>query len=198
MPDNYVLIDFENVQPKNLDILANHPFRVFVFVGANQTKIPIELAEAMQHLGDRGKYIRISGNGKNALDFHLAYYLGELISANPEAYFHIISKDTGFDLLVKHLRSRKLKIQRESDLTQIPVLKMSNARSNDEKIDAIVKNLAGRGQSRPRKLKTLSNTINSLFTEHLQDAELMSLIELLKQKKFISLSEENVSYKLPN
>jgi len=32
---NYVLIDFENVQPKNLEILSNHPFKVLVFVGAS-------------------------------------------------------------------------------------------------------------------------------------------------------------------
>ena len=30
MPSNYVLIDFENVQPKNLSILAAHPFKVLV------------------------------------------------------------------------------------------------------------------------------------------------------------------------
>ena len=52
MVTNYVLIDFENVQPRNLEILSNHPFKVFVFVGASQAKIPFELAAAMQHLGD--------------------------------------------------------------------------------------------------------------------------------------------------
>ena len=34
MATNYVLIDFENVQPKNLELLTTHPFKVFVFVGA--------------------------------------------------------------------------------------------------------------------------------------------------------------------
>jgi hypothetical protein len=33
LPTNYVFMDFENVQPKNLEILTNHPFEVFVFVG---------------------------------------------------------------------------------------------------------------------------------------------------------------------
>lgn len=32
---NYVMIDFGNVQPKNLDILRKHPFRILVFVGAS-------------------------------------------------------------------------------------------------------------------------------------------------------------------
>jgi len=197
LPTNYVLIDFENVQPKNLEILTNHPFKIFVFVGANQTKVPFDLVTAMQKFGDNAKYIKISGNGPNALDFHIAFYVGRLSLQDPKGYFHIISKDTGFDPLIKHLRTKKIRISREKDLAEIPVLRISSATSNDEKISAIIKNLAGRGQSRPRKITTLANTINSLFTKKLQDSELMSLINTLKQKKFIVVNEGNVSYKLP-
>ena len=93
---NYVLIDFENVQPKNLEILASHPFKVFVFVGENQTKVPYELAAAIQTLGANAKYIKISGNGQNALDFHIAYYVGDLAAMNPEANFHIITRGHRF------------------------------------------------------------------------------------------------------
>jgi hypothetical protein len=57
---------------------------------------------------------------------------------------------------------------------------MSMATSDDEKIAAIVKNLEDRGQSRPRKLKTLSNTINTLFTKKLEESELSALIEELE------------------
>ena len=197
MPINYVLIDFENVQPKNIEILSRHPFKVLVFVGASQTKVPYDLAEAMQQLGENAKYIKIGGNGNNALDFHIAFYVGQLSIQEPEAYFHIISKDTGFDPLIKHLRTRKIRIHREKDLAEIPVLQMSTATSNDEKISAIVKNLAGRGQSRPRKVKTLANTINSLFTQKLQENELMAIVKTLQQKKYITVNEGNVSYKLP-
>lgn len=194
---NYVLIDFENVQPKNLELLASHPFKVFVFCGANQTKLPYDLVAAMQGLGDDARYIKISGNGRNALDFHIACYVGELTTSDPEGYFHIISKDTGFDTLIEHLKDRKIKIQRRKDLAEIPVLRMTKAASPDEKIAAIVKNLEGRGQSRPRKLKTLSNTINTLFTQKLEDSELAALIEQLKQLRYINVQEGSVSYKLP-
>ena len=171
MTTNYVLIDYENVQPKNLEILAKHPFKVFVFVGANQTKVPYDLAAAMQNLGDSASYIKISGNGPNALDFHIAFYVGQLSLKDPLGNFHIISKDTGFDPLIRHLRGKKVRVYRQKDLAEIPVLRMSSATNNDEKIDAITKNLAGRGQSRPRKVKTLANTINSLFTKKLQENE---------------------------
>jgi hypothetical protein len=63
-----------------------------VFVGENQVKLPFELAESLQNFGQGAQYIKIKGNGKNALDFNIAYYLGELIEKDPEGYFHIISK----------------------------------------------------------------------------------------------------------
>ena len=198
MATNYVLIDFENVQPKNLELLTTHPFKVFVFVGASQTKVPFDLADSMQLLGNDAKYIKISGNGQNALDFHIAYYVGELAAKDSDAHFHIISRDKGFDQLIAHLKSRKINIQREKDLVEIPLLRVSNTTSSDEKIAAIVKNLGGRGQSRPRKVRTLENTINTLFTKKLQKSELSSLIKELEKRKLIVVNQGNVSYKLPH
>jgi len=195
---DYVLIDFENVQPRNLELLAKHPFRVFVFVGASQTKVSFDLADSMQLLGNSAKYIKISGNGQNALDFHVAYYIGELAAKDPGAHFHIISKDKGFDPLIKHLSSRQIRVQREKDLAEIPLLRVSNTTSSDEKIAAIVKNLGGRGQSRPRKVRTLENTINTLFTKKLDKDELAALVKELQQRKLIVVKQGNVSYKLPH
>ena len=198
MSTNYVLIDFENVQPSSLKVLQHHPFKVLVFVGATQTKVPFDIAAAMQALGESAQYVKISGSGKNALDFHIAYYIGELATKEPGALFHIISRDAGFDPLIRHLKTKKIKVQRESDLGEIPVLRLSTTTSNDEKISAIVKNLAGRGQSRPRKVKTLSNTINSLFTENLSEQQLRVLVNELEQRKYIQVNNNNVSYHLPS
>ncbi len=198
MATNYVLIDFENVHPKNLELLTKHPFKVFVFVGANQTKLPFDLADSMQLLGNNAKYIKISGNGQNALDFHIAYYVGELAGKEPDAQFHIISKDKGFDPLIKHLQSRKIRIKRTKDLAEIPLLRVPITTSSDEKIAAIVKNLGGRGQSRPRKVRTLENTINTLFTKKLDKDELSTLTKELQKRKLIVVNKGNVSYKLPH
>lgn len=197
MPTNYVLIDFENVQPKNFEIIANQSFKIFIFIGANQTKVPLDIAAAMQEFGENAKYIKISGNGQNSLDFHIAFYIGQLSLEDPEGYFHVISKDSGFDPLIEHLKNKNIRIQRERDLAEIPNLRLASATSNGEKITAIIKNLVGRGQSKPRKLKTLANTINSLFTNKLEDGELMSLIKMLQERKYIIVNQGNVSYKLP-
>ena len=39
MRTNFVLIDFENVQPKDLGLLKDGPFIVKLFLGPNQSKI---------------------------------------------------------------------------------------------------------------------------------------------------------------
>ncbi|HEX5339549.1 MAG TPA: PIN domain-containing protein, partial [Gammaproteobacteria bacterium] len=58
---NYVLVDYENVQPEALALLDAEHFKVIVFVGANQTKVTFEAAEALQRMGGKAEYIKISG-----------------------------------------------------------------------------------------------------------------------------------------
>lgn len=123
MKTNYVLIDFENVQPASIAALDAEHFHVIVFCGANQTKVGLDLATVMQKMGSRAQYLQISGNGSNALDFHIAFYIGELASRDPGAFFHIISRDTGFDPLIAHLKSRKILSARSKTIGDMPIFK---------------------------------------------------------------------------
>ena len=194
---NYVLIDFENVQPKNLELLRGHGFKVIVFVGSNQVKISLDLACAIQSLGADAEYVKIGGNGPNALDFHIAFYIGNIAAKDPDCYFHIISKDTGFDPLIKHLKTKKIYAQREKDVSEIPLLKISNSKSVAERVDAIVEFLKARGAAKPRAMKTLSNSINSLFMKKLEEEELLSIVDELIRQKIVIPNGSKVSYQLP-
>jgi hypothetical protein len=191
------LIDYENIQPKNLVALKGLPTKIIVFVGAKQPKLPFELVSSLQALGDNAEYIKIGGNGSNALDFHIAYYIGRLAECDPDASFHIISKDTGFDPLIKHLKEKKIFAQRNTDLSEKPLLKKTKIASSEEQIDHIVKSLSKRGHARPRKVKTLENTINALFDNKLDETKLKSLIEQLRQRKHVIIENVNVSYGPP-
>lgn len=193
---NYIFIDYENVQPLSFDLPKDYPFKVILFVGANQTKIPIELATSMQDLGSNGEYVRIGGSGKNALDFHITFYLGRLFEKDPFGYFHIISKDTGFDVVIKHLKDKNVLIQRYNQINDIPAFKTSVSQSTDEKIQVIVDYLIKRGNAKPRKVETLSNTINSLFLRSLSKEELAVLVNKLAQKKLIRIEETKIHYQL--
>ncbi|MGQ7847676.1 PIN domain-containing protein [Granulosicoccus sp. 3-233] len=198
MSINYVLIDYENVQPSNLELLADRTFRVLVFCGLNQHKISFELAAGMQKLGDRAEYIRTSGNGKNALDFHIAFHLGRLSLQDPGACLHIVSRDKGFEPLVAHMKSYGVSLSRVDDVADIPVLRKTGTPTDDDRIAAILENLVGRGQSRPRKVDTLKNTINTLFGKKLGDQELLAIVETLKARKVIVINGDKVAYKLPS
>ncbi len=120
MQPHFVLIDYENVHVKSLALLKAEQFHVRVFLGKSNTKIHSELAIAMHKLGKRADYITLESSGANALDFHIAYYLGVLASADPTAHFCIISKDTGFDPLVAHLRSRAIEASRSVSVEAMP------------------------------------------------------------------------------
>jgi hypothetical protein len=132
MKTNYVLIDFENVQPASIAALDAEHFHVIVFCGANQTKVGLDLATLMQKMGSRAQYLQISGNGSNALDFHIAFYIGELASREPGAFFHIISKDTGFDPLIAHLKSRKILSARSKTIADMPIFRAAEQASTSK------------------------------------------------------------------
>ena len=116
MPKPYYLIDFENVQPKALDRLTPGKSRIKVFLGQQQTKLMLDLVQALQPFGADAEYVPITGSGPDAVDFHIAYYIGRLSAEDPGAAFRIISKDTGFDPLVRHLVARGIDCQRSTEL----------------------------------------------------------------------------------
>lgn len=197
MRTNFILVDLENVQPETVDALNHDHCRIVVFVGANQTKIPIKLACSLQPFGDRAKYQIISGSGHNALDFHIAFYIGELAAGHPGAFFHIVSKDTGFDHLLQHLKSRKILAARVASIGDIPFVKAANSHTPEQRVQLLVDRLSLPKATRPRTVKTLSSTINSHFQKSLSDAEVASVIEGLRNRKFITLLENNVVYEVP-
>jgi len=125
MRTNVILVDFENVQPTDVGLLRDGPFRVKIFLGSNQAKVPVSLASALQSLGTNAEYVILESAGKNALDFHIAYYLGTLSAEDKSAYFHVISKDTGFDPLIKYLKGRKISVQRSVCIGDMPYFKTS-------------------------------------------------------------------------
>ena len=54
MKINYVLIDYENVKATTIELLADERFRVTVFLGPHDTRLPLEMVVAMQRLGASG------------------------------------------------------------------------------------------------------------------------------------------------
>lgn len=197
MRTNYILIDLENVQSVSLEQLTHDHFKVIVFIGANQVKLPLEVVTSLQRFGTRAEYIKISGHGPNALDFHIAYYIGRFAVAEPTAYFHIISRDTGFDPLIQHLKSKKIFAGRVENVADIPVVRSLNCKSPQERIAVILAKLRQLKTGKPRTVKTLSSTIASLFQNQLAEAEVGSLVQNLAKQGYLQVAGAKVTYALP-
>ena len=155
MRTNFVLIDSENVKPENIEKLKQDHFRVVVFVGANVKRLDFPIVDAVQALGSNGSYVQISSHGPSALDFHIAYYIGKLSSAHPDAYFHIISKDTGFDPLIKHLRSQKVSCCRWPSVLEIPLIKSTDKISPRERAAVFYEKRIAAAKARPATVMSL-------------------------------------------
>ena len=99
-PSAHVLIDWENVQPKGSDIKALVPdvTHVWIFHGINQKKVDANHGT----FGDNLTLVPIVRPGKNALDFHLSFYMGYITSRNPDARLVVISNDLGYGPMLGH------------------------------------------------------------------------------------------------
>ena len=189
-----MLIDFENVQPDSLDLLDHDHFRLRVFVGASQGKVPFDVAASLQRFGDRTEYIKISGHGLNALDFHIAYYIGRLAAEDQTAYFHIISKDTGFDPLIRHLRLKKIFVSRAKKVSDIHCIKVSNSKSAAERIEMVLGKLRQLKAAKPKTVKALGSTIAALFQKQLSDKEVTGLINKMANKGYFTVTGAKITY----
>jgi hypothetical protein len=77
------------------------------------------MVKALQVFGPAVEYVQMLGTGPNALDFHIAYYLGRLSVVQPMARFFVVSKDAGFDPLIQHLNLHGVRCRRVTAISQI-------------------------------------------------------------------------------
>ena len=82
----YILIDFENVQPEAEEwrLIRGAHYRIRLFHGPHQNKMEMESAKALLPLGRQLEFVQSDRNGKNALDFHIAFELGRLVEGGVE------------------------------------------------------------------------------------------------------------------
>ena len=190
MKEQVVLVDFENVQKLDLARLPAQA-RIKVFVGQTQSKLPTALVQQAQALGSRLTWVTIDGNGRNALDFHIACHLGEGICKSPQAEFVILSNDKGFDPLVRHLVARGFKCWRDGQAraTLAPRAPLpAHAQAVADLLKRSEKN------KRPRKRTTLHNYLATHFNKKLTGEETKKAVEHLLEAGLIAGTEAAVTY----
>jgi NTP pyrophosphatase (non-canonical NTP hydrolase) len=100
--ETHVLLDYENVQPTDDELRELVPgvSDVWVFHGPHQKRVDSYFVS----FGNNVTAVPISKTGKNALDFHLSYYMGYITSRNPDARFVVVANDKGYDPLLAHAK----------------------------------------------------------------------------------------------
>ena len=194
MRPNFVLIDAENVKPEYIEKLKHEHFRVLVFVGPNLKRLDFAIVNAVQSLGSNGSYVQTSSHGPNALDFHIAYHLGKLAAAYPEAYFHIVSKDKGFDPLIKHLKNQKIFCSRSASVLDIPLVKSTDRLSPRQRAADFYEKRIAFAKARPATVKSLQRAILSHFHKVLSEEEVAKVLASLTAAGQVVVNGEKVAY----
>ena len=191
MGQKLLLVDFENVQQIDLSQIEEDS-NVIIFVGSNQKAIPIDLVASAQKLGSRIDWERVDGNGSNALDFHIACHLGRILEKSPLVHCTVLSKDKGFDPLLRHLNRVGLKCKRINSLIELDPKATPKDDPNYNRAFEILGKIDKK--TRPRKLKTLTIYISSIFQKKISSADVDRIINLLFARKMISETKDIISY----
>src|ERR1051325_3525275 len=119
---NYLFVDFENVQPMDLERIESKPVQVALVLGEKHKMLPVAFVKQIQKFAEQVRLIETPLNGRNALDFVLAFEIGSQAQQDPDGDFHIISRDKGFDATIAHLRNKNMRAARHDALSDVPLL----------------------------------------------------------------------------
>lgn len=221
---NHVFVDYENVQALDLSVIGNKGVTFTLLLGPQKKKLDVELVEQLFTHAASVELVRLTSPGRNALDFTLAYYIGRAVAADPTGFFHIISKDTGYDPMIEHLRSRNIDVCRHDDFSKLPFLAVAkqpaattktppkSAKSKAPVVSAETKtkspvkddllarardHLRTHPQNRPRNQAKLATHLLSVFRSQATENEVEKLIKDMIDLGHIVISEKGaVSYAL--
>lgn len=198
MASKLVLVDYENIQ--NLDGIDKMlDYDMKVLVGKNQTKIPIDLVLQTQQLGKSLEWLKVNGQGKNALDFYISFYMGKYLEAKKYTNFVIVSKDTGYDPLIDHINevAGSRIVKRVTNITQVSHKQVDKTIAPELKklIDQLKKI---QGNKRPKKRSTLTGFATSVFVNQKSKDEINEIVEELYTRKLISEANSIIKYEIDN
>ncbi len=213
-PVNHVFVDFENVHKIDLSVIGKKAVNLILLVGPKQTKISVDLVEKLFEHAVSVQLIRLTSPGKNALDFALAYYVGRAVAADPTGCFHIISKDTGYDPLIKHLRSKRIDAYRHHNFESLfvegvsarvtevakpaavlkpkasPRTKAAKSPILDARVIRIMEHFRRPTATRPRSQEKLVSFLVAHHGHKITELEALSIVANLRQAGYLTVGEK--------
>ena len=182
---NYVFVDFENVHETDWDRVAGKPVHVTLVLGEQNKYFPISMVKQMLKCAAQVSLVESKKAGKNSADFILAKLIGERNASDPHGYFHIVSKDKGFDALIDHLKGEKILAARRRSFSDIPVLM-----NLEERVTCFESFLKQKVTGLPGKLARLQSQIQVNFGKALTADEVDAIVSELKKRSVIAVNDQ--------
>lgn len=192
----FILIDYENVHtfsPADLSVLKEEEVRVKLFLGVHNKQIGVDLVGGLLPIGNRVELIRLRAAGTNALDLLLAFYIGKLWHETPESTFYIISKDAGYNSLIKNLQPIGVEVHRRACIADVENVVPAAPPSLGDLVAAATAALR-KTQHRPSTVMTLRNLLN--VKKDLCEDQVLELIGALIKRGLVQVVGNKVSYHL--
>lgn len=193
----FVYVDYENMN--NLKKCPKIDGKYFFFIGEKQASVPKSLVVVSND--SDVEWIEIVGSGKNALDFHIAYYLAKNDSEKDVSHY-ILSKDKGFDPLVSFINKKHNSkiVKRIISLNDLVVVSQKSTdmmptkeqKEISDKYEKVLSNLKGIAKSkRPKTEAKLKAHIQAYGKDKWSDNDIQNILDELYRKGNISKGGNN-------
>lgn len=219
----HILIDFENVPHTSLAAVAGMDVEITLLLGEKNKRLDVALVEQLLAAGLRAQVVRVGASGRNALDLTLAYYLGRAAVLSSRTHFYIVSKDSDYDAMIRHVKATGLQVERCDSIESLSFLRKpatpvpppartraepppTPARTRteppptpapDSRVEEIARHLREHPRNRPVRRTTLLRFINSSHAGMLTERELAELAAQLEHAGYLSISPKGaVTYRI--
>jgi len=216
-PVNHVFVDFENVHEIDPALIGAKATAFTLLIGPENKKLDLDVVEQLLAHAGAVQFIRLATKGRNAVDFALAYYLGQAVLADPAGYFHLISKDKGYDPLLEHLKGKHVRVRRHEDFESLSATLQPNPahqppapatttpapihRAEPPSLSdgaRLLLEILRSFTTRPRTRKTLTRHVITILGNKITEEQAGHLIkELCAAGKIAINAQDKVEYRFP-
>jgi len=217
---NHIFVDYENIKRIDPAVLGIADATFTLLLGPQNRTLALEVVEHLMVRSSAVELVRMEEPGRNAVDFALVYYLARRVAADPTAHFHLISRDTGYDPLLKHLQGRGVQVSRHSDIDALagsppparamkvsatpklaPAAKQPAPNREPQSVTPLLTRVLAHFQrnanSRPKREKTLVRQLASQFLKGAPPEAVEQLIATLVKSGHLQISEKGaITYHL--
>lgn len=198
--ETWAFIDYENISTLE-GIEFSKLSKIYVFIGAKQNKI--NLGNEKINLLTEIHLLKLKTTSPDNLDFHISYYLGKFDAlADKNIEFIVVSNDTGFDPLIKHLKDNGRICNRKKLTGKVEPASQINTNTQPSQVNEalqlkLVKTLASTHiEKRPKTEATLKNFTKSHLGLHHDNVGAQREFSKLVKSGLVKVEGKKVKYHL--